>query len=747
MKTTMPFRSPDRPGEDAAMYHVSHSIPEGHADLPSGDSANPADFRIELEQLRAENRCLKERLDSKITYIRGKVNQLLTVMGTLPLRPEELDDETLVELDPIGILSDSFSQMISHIHKTNRELEEGRAFLQTIFSSVEAGIVLIREEDHVIVDVNPSAARVIGLPREEIIGQPCFRFLASNCDAQCPMKDGELCSDNAERLLITGEGQEIPVIKTVVRVLFNGTPHFLESFVDISAMKQAEKALAAEKEQLSVTLRSIADGVITTDSEGMVLLVNKTAERLTGWSQEEAQGRSIKDVYRTVDEKTGICCCEQAWQMLSIGDSVAIDRAILTRRSGECLPVSCNAAPICDSQSRVVGSVVVFRDLTQQRRMEAEALRSQKLESVGVLAGGIAHDFNNLLTSILGNLSLARLYVCPGEAALDRINDAERASLRARDLTQQLLTFSKGGAPVKKTASIVDILNDSTSFALRGSNVRYRIEVPQDLWAAELDEGQISQVIHNLVLNADQAMAEGGEIIVSADNCTIPTNARINLQPGKYICISVKDTGIGIPVEILPHIFDPYFTTKEKGSGLGLASSYSIVSNHAGTISVVSVPGSGSTFQVYLPASADAPEAIAETEGALVSGKGRILVMDDDEIVRDVLSHMLAHLGYSPELAVNGTEAIECYLRAKEKGEPFAAVIMDLTIPGGMGGREAMSRLLEFDPNARGIVSSGYSTDPIMADYRSYGFSGVVAKPFRVEELSDVLENVVVATP
>jgi CheY-like chemotaxis protein len=381
--------------------------------------------------------------------------------------------------------------------------------------------------------------------------------------------------------------------------------------------------------------------------------------------------------------------------------------------------------------------------------MEQELQKIQKLESIGILAGGIAHDFNNILTAILGNISLAKMEANPKDEIYERLVEAEKASLQAKNLTQQLLTFSKGGAPIKKTESITEVIKDSAEFALRGSNVKCEFFIPNDIWPVEVDKGQISQVISNLIINADQAMPEGGIIKVRVENVA-PVGAVRPCQPvaelpikdGKYVKIEIEDDGIGIPKEHLPKIFDPYFTTKQKGSGLGLATSYSIIKRHDGYIAVESELGVGTTFYIYLPASSKQILTKKDAEERLILSKGRILVMDDEEVVRDVAGIMLKRIGYDVEFADDGAEALELYKKAEESGQPFDAVIVDLTIQGGMGGEQMIKKLLEIDPNVKAIVSSGYSTDAIMSNFKQYGFSGVVTKPYRIAELSETLYKV-----
>ena len=388
------------------------------------------------------------------------------------------------------------------------------------------------------------------------------------------------------------------------------------------------------------------------------------------------------------------------------------------------------------------GGVAIFEDITERKKAEAERLQFSKLESLGTLAGGIAHDFNNILTAILGNIGLAALDDKIGPRVKDRLAQAEAACLRAQALSQQLLTFAKGGAPVKKLFSVAELLTESTAFTCVGSPVKCETTFPENLWSIEADPGQIGQIFQNLTINAIQAMPTGGTIKVWAENLTLGTESDLPLSAGRYIKISVRDQGMGIPAEHLPRIFDPYFTTKQKGSGLGLASAYAIIKKHHGHIAVESKPGVGTTFYIYLPAVEQQVTPQPEEDRELLVGKGKILVMDDEEMVREVLGRMLARLGYEAEFARDGGEAIEMFVQAQGSGQAFAAVILDLTVPGGMGGKETMARLLEIDPQVKAIVSSGYSDDPIMADFQKYGFSGVIAKPYKISELGKILQEV-----
>ena len=518
----------------------------------------------------------------------------------------------------------------------------------------------------------------------------------------------------------------------------------LGSIFDITEHRRAETDLAAEKERLAVTLRSIGDGVITVDVEGKISLVNEVAEKLTGWRHSLAYGRPLTEVFRVMDNKTREFCSEPLTRLLATGYIVELPHyAVLVAKDRAERVIQSSAARIHGRNGVDLGAVLVFRDITEQRAIFEEALRAEKLDSLGILAGGIAHDFNNILTAILGNLSLAKLHCSPGDRLFPRLDEAEKASLRAKDLTHQLLTFAKGGAPLKHTASLRDLIKDSATFALRGANVRCEFHLAPDLWPAEVDEGQISQVVHNLAINAVQAMPDGGVVTMTAENVTIESGDPSSLKPGRYLRICIQDRGVGIAPEHLPHIFDPYFTTKQKRSGLGLATSYSIVKKHEGLITVESEAGKGTRFCIFLPASDRAVAQAPAPKARAPRGKGRVLVMDDEDLIRELAVTGLSHLGYQVDTVADGAEALRVYREARESGQPFAAVIMDLTVPGGMGGREAIKQLLIMDPGAKAIVSSGYSNDAVMANYRQFGFKGVVAKPYKIEELAEAVNTLV----
>ncbi len=501
--------------------------------------------------------------------------------------------------------------------------------------------------------------------------------------------------------------------------------------------KRSEEALAAEKERLAVTMRSIADGFITIDNSGSVLMLNAVAEHLTGWSQEEGCGKPLANVFRIVHERNRKSCSHALQRIVEAGIAEGLDGpTLMIARDGTERLIESNAAPIRDRAGGRIGAVVVFRDVTEKRRMDEERQKADKLESLGVVAGGIAHDFNNLLTAILGNLSLALLIPELDNVVGERLAAAKRATNRAQELAQQLLTFAKGGAPIKQTAAIQQLLRDTLSLSLHGSKVLCEFHLDEDLWPVDIDPGQISQVINNLAMNADQAMPAGGVLRVHAENFHLPTDSvGLGLRAGRWVRIAVQDQGIGIPEEYVKKIFDPYFTTKPKGSGLGLATAYSIIKNHHGLIAVDSRPGEGSIFTICLPASENELRAPALEPVPIATGSPRVLVLDDEEAICMLVTCALEPLGYEVTETNDGTQALAAYEKAMKDGRPYDLFISDLTIPGGMGGQETIKRLHEIDPNIRAIVSSGYANDPVMSRHEEYGFCGMIAKPYEIDAL------------
>lgn len=507
------------------------------------------------------------------------------------------------------------------------------------------------------------------------------------------------------------------------------------------------QSLDEEKDRFAVTLASIADGVITTDAGGRVIFANRVAENLLGRSQQELAGCELSGFFQMGSSNSNRS--DALWRVLESGEVVIQPSgAFAAHKNGMRIPVAKSTAPIRNRAGKIIGAVRVFRDITQDQRMAAEMAKASKLESVGLLAGGIAHDFNNILTAVVGNISLAKMFLHDPARAAAKLDEAERASFRARDLTTQLLTFSKGGAPIKKLARLQDIIRESIGFALHGSKVVCRFSLPDTLPPVEADAGQLSQVINNLAINAVQAMPNGGTLDVWAQERDLEDGHPTGLPPGPYVKICVEDSGAGIPPEDQVKIFDPFFTTKDHGSGLGLATSYSIIKNHGGLINFDSIVDVGSIFRVYLPVSdrpLDRTEVVVGTfvaGGEAQRGDGRVLVMDDEADIRQLASGMLEQLGYEVSAVPDGQMAIERFQRARDQGTPYDVVILDLTVPGGLGGLEVIERLRALAPHVRAIVSSGYANAPIMADYSRHGFADILSKPYRIEEIAAVVHRV-----
>jgi len=631
-------------------------------------------------------------------------------------------------------------------HKQAQELLRDERDKVQKYLNVAGVIILALDADGTVILINKKGCEILGYSEQEIIGKNWFDMFVPEEKREevrtsfikmiTGMTENIKLYDNAVMSKSSGQ-RMIAWHNTLLRDEADNIIGSLSSGEDITERKYADEARRESEEKYRDLFENANDAIFIVDADLNYIDVNKKGVELFGYSKEEILHMNIRDVIPPEQTPRS----EKEFTKLRNKESYEKFVGKMKTVDGRWMDIEVSSSPII-KDGIIIGSRDIVRDISDRKRLEVELLKREKLESLGVLAGGIAHDFNNLLMGILGNISLAKMQAEPASKIYARLEEAEKASLRTRDLTRQLLTFSRGGAPVKEAVSIGELIKETAAFSLSGSDVKCVYTIADTLWRAEVDTGQISQVINNLIINADQAMPEGGTITIVCDNVTIEPDNTLLLRAGRYVKIAVHDQGTGIREEHLNKIFDPYFTTKQKGSGLGLASAYSIVQRHNGRMTVESTLGWGTTFYVYLPAAqGESTEANVKTE-KLTMGRGRVLVVDDEPIVREVAGEMLRTMGYEVAYAGDGNEAIKAYTQARQAGGPFHAVIMDLTMPGGMGGRETMEKLREIDPDVKTIVSSGYSHDQVMANFRDFGFAGVVSKPYKPSELGKTLHEV-----
>lgn len=505
---------------------------------------------------------------------------------------------------------------------------------------------------------------------------------------------------------------------------------------------EAEKALVISEKKYQSIVDNIQIGFArsTPGAKGQYIEVNNFFARMLGYSREELIQMPVAELYQDNSKRKDFS--DKICQSGLVKD----EEVILCKKDGTVITVSVNGQAIEDDDREIIYFDLILEDVTRKKINHEESIKNEKLSSIGILAGGIAHDFNNILTGLYGNIALAKLELEPDSDAAQLISDAEMSMSKATDLTQQLLIFAKGGDPIKETIPLDQTIKDAAKFNLSGSNVRLETHFDDSLWQAFADKSQITQVISNLVINARHAMPEGGVLTISCQNIELRDNEIASLESGKYLKITVQDQGIGIPGDCMPKIFDPYFTTKHAGSGMGLATSFSIIKKHNGWITAVSDGQSGACFVIYLPAHLviDEPEVL---NGEVINAglnSANILIMDDDEQICSITQKMLKRFGFQSHAVHDGKHAVQAYENAANEGKPYDLVLMDLTIPGGMGGKEAIIKILDIHADAKAVVVSGYSNDPVLSHYQDYGFSGMLVKPFKMDELKQILEHVLI---
>jgi len=508
--------------------------------------------------------------------------------------------------------------------------------------------------------------------------------------------------------------------------------------IDITKSKRAEESLRANEHKYRAMFDQSLLGIYLHDLEGRIIDVNEMACAQSGYSKEELLRRTVFDNHPKVttnQPKKEIIAQWKSWQP---GQRVIVE-AEHQREDGTVYPVEISTGRIRFNDTDSMLAIV--QDITERKRAEESLLTIQRLESLGVLAGGIAHDFNNLLSGIFGFIDLA-LHATDDSRVSEYLNETMKSLKRATWLTQQLLTFSRGGEPVRATVNLFPFLEETALFALSGSNVSCQVDAPQDLWKCNIDRNQVAQVIDNVVINAREAMPNGGVIRIFAKNLEVETTGNVVLKPGRYVEVSVADQGIGIAKEIINRIFEPFYTTKTKGHGLGLATCYSIMKRHGGYIDVMSEQGKGTTFQFYLPAALETSVSDdTEADVAVHVGDGMVLVMDDDEALLKTTEEMLKSFGYKVVCVTNGESAIDFFSKHRDAGGNLTAMIFDLTISKGMGGKQAVQEIRQICSDIPIFVCSGYADDPIMAHPKDYGFTASLAKPFRMAALAQVLNE------
>jgi PAS domain S-box-containing protein len=507
---------------------------------------------------------------------------------------------------------------------------------------------------------------------------------------------------------------------------------------------ELELSLIESEEKFRLLMELATDGVLVVQ-DGKIKEVNYYLAKMCGYTIDEVLDTDLASFFHTDDIETIATIYEKP---LIDDNALAAHDLTLMCKNGYRVEVEVIAGRFIFQGKP--SNLLVVRDISDHSKSDSEMERTRQLESIAALSGGIAHDYNNLLTAIIGNISLAQTYLDPDDKVFLLLSQALTASKTAKELTQKLITFSKGGSPDKKVAEVAKLVKNATEFTLSGSNLKSDFNFSDNLWPVEVDSRQIGQAIHNVIMNAREAMPEGGQLEISAENVSSDDDLS-NLRNGKYVKISITDYGIGIAQKNLDKIFNPYFSTKKmgdkKGTGLGLSICHSIIRKHGGNVTVESKYRQGTTFHIYLPSangkSPDQRPADTMEQEIPIFGEGRILVMDDEAMIRKLAGELLSYLGYEVDFALDGTEAIKRYKKAINSNKPFDAVILDLTVKGGMGGKEAIQELVKIDPNVVAIVSSGYCNDPGITDFGQYGFSGVVTKPYTMSELGEKLNQVV----
>lgn len=620
---------------------------------------------------------------------------------------------------------------------------------QDLFHHIRVGVV-VHDASGRILAANATAGELLAQTVDDLHGRaaddPCWALLDRDGHRMSPEAypvQRVIADQRPVQDLIAGiwrDGDEPRWVLASAVPLFDarGLDRVIVTFVDISVQRRAEESLRESEERYRTLAESSPEMIYLIDAEGRVQYLNAAAARQFGVPPERVAGRHLSELYPpTMAER----------HLRAVAGVIASGRSVATELM-EQFPtgqrwIDARLSPLRNAKGETVAVLGLSEDITQRKRLAEELSRQQKLDALGVMAGGIAHDFNNLLGSVFGFVDLARAALGPDAPAARHLDKACLALERAGHLSHQLLTFSKGGEPRRRPVDVAALLGECVELALSGASLRCELSLPPGLWPLFADEQQLAQVFSNLLINARQAMPKGGQLHVRAENRRRTGSGPGPLPDGPYVVVAVADEGVGIPGELLEKIFDPFFTTKPQGSGLGLTIGYAIVQRHGGHVEVESLPGRGTTFSVWLPAAEGvAPAAEGPTPARAHQGQARILVMDDEPLIREMIARTLTSVGYAVTAVANGEEAIAAFVRARDERAPFALSLLDLTVPGGMGGDQVVQELGRLDPNLLACVTSGYATDAILANPQGYGFVARLAKPFRRAELLGMVETV-----
>jgi PAS domain S-box-containing protein len=678
-----------------------------------------------------------------------------TIMKEINRTPETLDDlaseESRLFFHELCRHQTELEMQNEELRRAEKDLMNERARYFDLYDHAPVSYCTISRKG-VILEANLTFAAMLGVPRELLVkqllsqfilneDQGLFHFNFENNHSSSELKISELRMKKRDGTVFWAH------LSATVARNSGGKKECRLVISDITERKRVEEARNMN-EQRSIDAKNLLKWVLDAlpvrlfwkDLTSTYLGCNRlfaqeagfeVPEELIGLDDYSMSWKDQADKYRRDD-----------FEIMTSGKPKLHAEELQTTLDGKQTWFSTTKVPLRDADGAIIGVLGIYEDITHRKWAEEEIVKSNKFESLGFLSGAIAHDFNNILMTIMGNISFAKALLSPTDKACERLRVAEESVLKAKDLTQQVFSFAKGGAPVKESISVVNLIKSYSRSTLNGTKSTCALTTPDNLWNIDADAGQIGKVVTNILINGDQAMQNGGTISVTCENAVVTDDESIPLKNGNYVKITIKDQGEGIPKEDLSKVFDPYVTTRKTGRGLGLASAYSIMKKHGGHITVESTPGSGASFTLFLPASFSQVSNHKVEYSELKSGCGKILVMDDDNLLLNVLGTMLETLGYKAEFALEGQQAVDKYAEAQQSGAPFDAVVMDLVIPGGMGGREAMERLLAIDPQVKVIVSSGYSNNSVMSDYKNYGFSGVIAKPYRATELSRLIQQV-----